>query len=107
MPEWRRCDTCRRILPAEDFDEDSPTCRADLTKPARGVRTSKAAAATPGAPAGPVPAVRHGTPIDLRGRGDREARDRRARRTALEALAVEHPEEFAALLAAERLAENL
>ena len=29
---WRRCQQCRKVLPVEDFDGDSPVCRADVAK---------------------------------------------------------------------------
>ncbi|MCW2681992.1 MAG: hypothetical protein JWM62_3393, partial [Frankiales bacterium] len=34
MSGWRRCDTCRKVRPADDFDGDATTCRACLTTPA-------------------------------------------------------------------------
>ena len=30
--KWRRCEKCRRVLSADEFDEGSDVCRADLVK---------------------------------------------------------------------------
>ncbi len=115
MASWQRCDRCRRVLPGEEFDEGSTTCRACLTVPvkapaerskASAVTRSRtaprpAAAAAPSAP-GPRAALRGVT-----GSGDLEVRERRARRAALEGLAESHPEEFALLLRDARAVEGL
>ncbi len=112
---WQRCETCRKIRPAEDFVEGSTVCaectakaeRAAAPKPARASAVRVTRAAVPAAavprpdPEGPILAA--GTP----GRGDREVRVRRARLRALEALAAAHPEEFETLLAGERTKEKL
>jgi hypothetical protein len=112
MAAWRRCDTCRRVLPADDFDGDATTCRACLTSPVKAApakagpvtrtRTAARAPAAPPAPAGPRPAL-----LGVAGSGDLEVRERRARRAAQQALAESHPEEFALLLRDARLAEGL
>ncbi len=117
MASWQRCDRCRRVLPGEEFDGDSPTCRACLTLPAKSPVTRAAkttvtrtrtaprpapAAAAAAAPTGPRPAL-----LGVTGSGDLEVRERRARRGALEALAVSHPEEFGLLLRDARAVEGL
>ncbi len=116
MASWRRCDRCRRVLPEDEFDGDSTTCRACLTipvkRPAGGAKASPvtrsrttprpAAAAAPAAAAGPRPAL-----LGVAGSGDLEVRERRARRAALEALGTSHPEEFALLLRDARQVEGL
>ena len=113
MASWRRCDRCRRVLPSEEFDGESTTCRACLTIPVARPAAAKAgpvssrrsaprAPAAPAAPAGPRPAL-----LGVTGSGDLEVRERRARRAALEALAQSHPEEFGLLLRDARLVEGL
>ena len=111
MSGWRRCDKCRKVKPADDFDGDATTCRACLTAPAPSARrqstvvTRKAAAAR--APAAPATPAERGPRLGTVGSGDLEVRERRARRTANEALAELHPEEFALLLRDARAAEGL
>lgn len=116
MAGWRRCDRCRRVLPGEEFDSDAATCRACRALPVRSVRATPAVtrirtnprqvaprqAATPPAPSGPRPAL-----LGVVGSGDLEVRERRARRAALETLAVSHPEEFGLILRDARLVEGL
>ena len=115
MASWQRCDRCRRVLPEQEYDADSTTCRACLTLPVGRPAATKAGPVTrrrtaPRAPApaaaapaaGPRPAM-----LGVAGMGDLEVRERRARRSALEALTVSHPEEFALLLRDARLAEGL
>lgn len=115
MASWQRCDRCRRVLPGEEFDGDSPTCRACLTLPVKSASTRasrstvtrtrtapRPAPAAAAAPAGPRPAL-----LGVTGSGDLEVRERRARRAALEALAVSHPEEFGLLLRDARQVEGL
>ena len=109
MSGWRRCDACRKVKPADDFDGDATTCRACLTTPAPTaprkravVTTTRAAAPRPAA----TPAER-GPRLGTVGSGDLEVRERRARRAASEALAELHPEEFALLLRDARAAEGL
>ena len=103
---WRRCQKCRKVLPVEDFDDDSEICRTDAAKaaaataaPARTSVTTKVATTRPRAPA---TAVR-----DIRGHGDLEVRARRARSRALERLSELHADEFADLLQEERTSEGL
>ena len=107
--KWRRCQKCRKVLPAEDFDGDADTCRADQAKAAAAAtptvgRTAsvvttrvvaKAAPAQPGVIAG------------LRGRGDTEVRARRARMRALERLAEQFATDFELILREERATEGL
>ena len=116
MAGWQRCDRCRRVLPGEEFDGDATTCRACLALPVKSVRTTstvtrlraprqsapRQAAAPPPAPSGPRPAL-----LGVTGSGDLEVRERRARRAALETLAVSHPEEFGLILRDARLVEGL
>jgi hypothetical protein len=105
--KWRRCQKCRKVLSADEFDGDSEVCRSDSQKAAAVKATPRAAStvttrvvtpATP-APAGGVPG--------LRGRGDLEVRARRARVRALERLAEMHSEDFDLLLREERTTEGL
>ncbi len=107
---WRRCQQCRKVLPVEDFDGDSPVCRVDVAKNeapppatsrtrAQPVTTRKAA---PAPAATPQVAIR-----DIRGRGDHEVRARRARGRALDRLAEMHADDFAMLLREERVSEGL
>ena len=108
MSGWRRCDTCRKVKPADDFDGDATTCRACLTTPTpaprkRAAVTTRTAAPRPAAAA---PAER-GPRLGSVGSGDLEVRERRARRKASDALAELYPEEFALLLRQARAAEGL
>lgn len=66
------------------------------------VTRSRTAPRPAAAPAGPRPAL-----VGVTGSGDLEVRERRARRAALEALAVSHPEEFGLLLRDARQVEGL
>ncbi len=116
MAGWRRCDRCRRVLSGEQFVGDATTCRDCLTLPVRPARATSAVtrtrtaprqaaprqAAGPPAPSGPRPAL-----LGVAGSGDLEVRERRARRAALETLAVSHPEEFGLILRDARLVEGL
>ncbi len=110
MSGWRRCDTCRKVRPGDDFDGDATTCRPCLTAPApaeprkRAPVTTRKAAPRPAA--GAAPAER-GPRLGSVGSGDLEVRERRARRSASDALAELHPEEFALLLRDARAAEGL
>ena len=111
MSGWRRCDTCRKVRPAEEFEGEATTCIPCLTTPAP-VAKKRAAPVTrtrtaPRPPAEPAaPAVRRPL-LGSVGSGDLEVRERRARRAASEALAQSHPEEFALLLRDARAAEGL
>ncbi len=110
--KWRRCDSCRKVKPVEDFDEDRTGCIAcsqPKPKPAR-TRASAVTVTRPSAAASgsSTAAVGYLSPNrDLRGRGDAEVRSRRARVRALDKLADLHADEFATLLAEERRAEGL
>ena len=115
MAGWQRCDRCRRVLPAVEFGEGATSCQACLAMPVTPVkavsgtrsstvtrsRTTPRPAAAP-APSGPRPAR-----VGIAGSGDLEVRERRAQRSAQEALAALHPEEFGMLLRDARLAEGL
>lgn len=111
MSGWRKCDTCRKVRPVEEFDGDSPTCQACLTAPVRKPRAAAAVTTrttTPRAPRPtPEPAGPRAPRLGAVGAGDLEVRERRARRAAQEALAEQHAEEYAALLRAARAAEGL
>jgi hypothetical protein len=102
---WRRCQKCRKVLPVEDFDENSEICRNDTTKAAAAAVTARPRVTTTvTANASRVPA----TPVrDIRGHGDPEVRARRARSRALERLSQLHADDFAELLREERAAEGL
>jgi hypothetical protein len=105
--KWRRCAKCRKVLAAEEFDEGSDICRADLVKAtAKPPATRSAAAVTTRVVAPPQAPVAGGMP-GLRGRGDTELRARRARVRALERLAEQHSEDFEQYLREERIAEGL
>ena len=106
---WRKCATCRKVRPLEEFDGDSPSCRACLTAPAprkRAAPVTRTRAAAPPAAEPAEPVVRR--PLTGKvGFGDTEVRERRAKRAAYEALAESHPEEFALLLRDARAKEGL
>ncbi len=108
MSGWRRCDTCRKVRPADDFDGDATTCRACLTAPAPAAPRKRAPVTTrAGAPRPAAAPVERGPRLGTVGSGDLEVRERRARRAAADALAELHPEEFALLLRDARAAEGL
>src|ERR1700712_2106231 len=111
---WGPCDTCRRVLPIDDYpspDLEATTCSACLApKPAKRRRTTSTvttrrtatgtAAAAKRPPAEPAPPPE---PVPLRamiGRGDPAARRARARAIALEDLTEEHAGEYRDLLSA-------
>lgn len=104
--KWRRCQKCRKVLSAEEFDGDSDVCRADLQKAVTKTPTTRASSVTTRVVAPPQPAQPGGLP-GLRGRGDLEVRARRARVRALERLAEMHAEDFDLLLREERTTEGL
>ena len=109
MSGWRRCDTCRKVRSADDFDGDATTCRACLSSPTPSPRKRTAAVTTrtttPRPPAA-VPAAR-GPRLGSVGSGDLEVRERRARRSATDVLVDSHPDEFALLLRDARAREGL
>ena len=115
MSAWRRCERCRRVLAADEYDDDSPVCRACLSTPVGGApKPAKAGPVTRTrkAPA-PRPTVASVEPgprqplLGIAGSGDLEVRERRARRVALDELAEAHSEEFQSLLATARRVEGL
>ena len=115
MSGWRRCDRCRKVRTTDEFDGEATTCTVCLTAPVPSaprkrtttVTRSQTAPRPPAAPAAAAePAVRRPL-LGSVGSGDLEVRERRARRTASEALAQSHPEEFALLLRDARAAEGL
>lgn len=106
MSGWRKCDTCRKVRPVEEFDDGSATCRTCASSPARRRASPVAVTRSPTAAAG-TPAVRRVRATGPVGMGDLEVRERRAKRAAWEALAAAHPDEFAGLLAEARAAEGL
>lgn len=107
MASWIRCDTCRKVLPADAFDPPSTVCRGCLTGPPPKVRKARASEVRTVRPAStPAPAERAPL-LGVAGSGDLEVRERRARRAALDQLAELHAEEFAALLQAARQVEGL
>src|SRR5512140_2975589 len=105
--KWRRCQKCRKVLAAEEFDEGSDVCRADLVKAtAKPPATRAASAVTTRVVAAPQAPQAGGVP-GLRGRGDTEVRARRARVRALERLAEQYSEDFDMFLREERTTEGL
>ena len=111
MSGWRKCDRCRKVRTAAEFDGASPTCQVCLTPaaaPARKRTPTVTRIKAPTAPAAPPTAAGPRRPLlGAVGSGDLEVRERRARRVAQDALAQTHPEEFAALLREARQAEGL
>jgi hypothetical protein len=106
VASWIRCDSCRKVLAADDFDGGSTTCRGCLAGPAPKPKKARASAVTTVRKAAPAPAERSPL-LGVAGSGDLEVRERRARRAALDQLAELHAEEFAQLLTAARLLEGL
>jgi hypothetical protein len=106
VASWIRCDSCRKVLAADDFDPPATTCRSCLTGPAPKPRKARASAVTTVRAAVTPPAERAPL-LGVAGSGDLEVRERRARRAALDQLAELHADEFAALLAAARQVEGL
>lgn len=109
MSSWRRCATCRKVRPLDEFEPDALVCRPCATSP---VRSRPASPVTRSSSRGaPAPAAAPRTPAGPRlgsvGSGDLEVRERRARRAALDALADLHPDEYADLLRSARRAEGL
>ena len=108
MSGWRRCDSCRKVKQATDFDGEATTCQACLTTPAPTPRKrSSGVVTTRKAPASPAAPVDRGPRLGSVGSGDLEVRERRARRAAHDALAELHQEEFDLLLRNARAAEGL
>lgn len=108
---WRKCDTCRKVRPGDEFDGGAPTCRTCQTAPARrrssAVTRSSTTPRTGPSPSASVPAGPRKPLLGSVGAGDLEVRERRARRAAHEALAASHAEEFEILLRDAREAEGL
>jgi hypothetical protein len=115
---WRRCGSCRKVRPIEDFTTEESPCQACRSgTAARATRSRGRGAASEPAPAvvgraaagvGGQVSTATTTPVrDLTGRGDPEVRARRARLRALDRLIEWHPDDFAVLLAEERAAERL
>jgi hypothetical protein len=105
--KWRRCAKCRKVLAAEEFDEGSDVCRADLVKAAAKPPATRSSAAVTTRVVAPPQPQQPGVLAGLRGRGDTEVRARRARVRALERLAEHHAEDFEQFLREERIAEGL
>ena len=106
MASWIKCDTCRKVLAADAFDEGQATCRSCLAGPPPKVRKARASEVKTVRPAAPAP-VERGPLLGVAGSGDLEVRERRARRAALDALAEMHSTDFEQLLAAARQVEGL
>ena len=106
MASWIKCDTCKKVLAADQFDEGSATCRGCLSGPPPKVRKARASEVKTVRPAAPAP-VERGPLLGVAGSGDLEVRERRARRAALDALAEMHSADFEQLLAAARQVEGL
>lgn len=111
MSGWRRCVTCRKVRPAEDFGNEGEACLACLAGPAPRKRASPVVssrtAARPSARAVAEPVSAPLPRLGSVGSGDLEVRERRARRAATEALVEGHAEEFELLLQSARRAEGL
>jgi hypothetical protein len=105
VSSWRRCEKCRKVKAVDEYDDDSPICRACLTAPpprkkaVTVTRTRTVPTAAPDAPRRNL--------TGAVGSGDLEARERRAKRTAWEQLAELHAEEYEQLLQVARRAEGL
>lgn len=106
MASWIRCESCRKVLAADQFDEGQTTCRSCLAGPPPKVRKARASEVKTVRPAAPAP-VERGPLLGVAGSGDLEVRERRARRAALESLAELHAADFEQLLAAARQVEGL
>lgn len=111
MASWQRCDRCRRVLPAQEYEGDGSTCRDCTALPVQSVRARSTVTRTRTAPrptvAAPAPAGPRAALLGVTGSGDLEVRERRARRAAQQALVESHPEEFSLLLRDARLVEGL
>ena len=106
MSSWRRCEKCRKVKSVDEYDDDSPICRACLTAPPPRAKKATAVKTTRTVPTA-VPDAPRRNLTGAVGSGDLEARERRAKRTAWEQLAELHPEEFEQLLQIARKAEGL
>ncbi len=104
MSQWRRCESCRKVKPVDEFADEGTSCQACLTAPPPPVRKKAAPVTVSMTPAVPV---RRGPVKGAVGSGDLEARERRAKRTAWEQLAELHAEEYEQLLQVARRAEGL
>jgi hypothetical protein len=107
VASWIRCDTCRKVLAADEYDEGNSTCRTCLAGPVPKPRKARASAVTTVRKATPTPPAERTPLLGVAGSGDLEVRERRARRAALDQLAELHAEEFAELLSAARQVEGL
>jgi hypothetical protein len=103
---WIRCEKCRRVLAAAEFDEGQTTCRSCLSGPPPKVRKARASEVRTVRAAAPAP-VERGPLLGVAGSGDLEVRERRARRSAMESLVELHADDFEQLLSAARKAEGL
>ena len=106
MASWIRCETCRKVLATDAYDEGQVSCRSCLTGPAPKPRKARASAVKTVRPASPAP-VERGPLLGVAGSGDLEVRERRARRAAVDSLVEMHATDFEQLLAAARRAEGL
>jgi len=111
VSEWRRCDQCRKVKSIEEYDDGATTCRRCLSAPAPRVRAARASGVTTTRAPRAAPEPTHSAPrrplVGIAGSGDLEVRERRARRSALDALAENHEQEFELLMGAARRAEGL
>jgi len=105
--KWRRCQTCRKVLAAEDFEGDSAICRTDEAKATAAPVTRVAASRVTTRVVAKAKPAQPGVVAGLRGRGDTEVRARRARMRSLERLAEQFAEDFDLILREERAAEGL
>ena len=108
MAAWRKCDTCRKVLPSEAYDGDAATCISCLSTPEPTFRTPRASPVRTVRPAkAPVEPVERRPLLGVAGSGDLEVRERRARRVALDQLAETYPVDFEQLLQVARRGEGL
>lgn len=106
MATWRRCDSCRKVLPVDEFEGEAGTCSACGRKVSRGT-SGTGAAAVIRTPASRRAESRRVAPTGVVGRGDPEMRSRRARATAIAQLVETHAEDYERLLAQARVDEGL
>ena len=104
MGAWMRCDSCRKVLAADQFTVGVTTCQGCLSAPAPRVR---ATAVKTVRSASSVPSEPRAERTGIVGSGDLEVRERRAKKAALEQLAEVHAEDYQSLLQAARRAEGL
>ena len=107
MSGWRRCERCRKVKTSEEYDGEATTCTPCLTGPAP---RAKAAVVTRRASPSQAPLDIAGPRqpvLGAVGSGDLEVRERRAKRSAQEALVELYTDDYLQLLQSARKAEGL